>query len=390
MSNLFETLRGGPLKVAVLGGGSWGTTIAKLVAENAAASYIYDDDVMLWVYDEPCGDESLIQTMNNAHENKLYLPGVDLPHNLRATGDLAYIGKEATLLVFVCPHQFLKPLCHNLVGKIRPECRAISLIKGCFFTNNRPELCSSVIQKLLNIDCSVLSGANVAKDIALGQFSETTIGYRDPVVAAVWQQLFDRPYFRVSCIPDVHGVELCGAVKNVVALSAGFCDGLGVGTNTKAAIIRLGVDELRTFASFFFDGILEETFFDSAGYADVITTCFGGRNVLAAKEFVVRKGKSSWEDIERDLLKGQKLQGHLSCKEVYDSLKANQLLDHFPLFVITYKIAFENAPAEDITLPFQSKVKRHIKAEEECNPCIVPLALKGIRRKFNQERQHSV
>jgi len=226
-----------------------------------------------------------------------------------------------------------------------------------------------LISETLSIDCSMLSGANVAKDIAQHQFSETTLGYHDSDVGHIWQQLFDCPYFRVNGVPDIAGVEVCGALKNVIALAAGFCDGLNYGSNTKAAIIRLGVEEMRNFANIFFDGIIEDTFMDSAGWADVITTCFAGRHVRCAKEFILQKQKKTWDEIEKELLGGMKLQGQVTCSEVHQVLTHWGLEDMFPLFTTTYKVAFEEANPELIVKTFAHHPTRPLKLMEETNAC---------------------
>lgn len=110
--------------------------------------------------------------------------------------------------------------------------------------------------------------------VALGKFSETTIGYRKPDEGKMWQSLFQTPRFRVQLIDDVAGVSLCGALKNIVAVAAGLSDGLGWGNNGKAAIMRIGLLESRNFCLEFFEGVRNETFLEeSAGVADLITSC---------------------------------------------------------------------------------------------------------------------
>jgi len=209
----------------------------------------------------------------------------------------------------------------------------------------------------------------VAKNIAARQFSETTLGYTDIETAKIWQQLFDTPYFRVNGVPDVAGVEVCGAVKNIIALAAGFCDGMNYGSNTKAAIIRIGVEEMRNFASIFFDGVLEDTFFDSAGWADVITTCLGGRHVKCAQEFIRQKQQMSWDDIEKEMMGGMKLQGHVTSSEVHQTISFFGLEEIFPLFTATYRVAFEKAPPETIITIFSSQKTRPLKLAEEVSKC---------------------
>ena len=125
---------------------------------------------------------------------------------------------------------------------------------------------------------SVLMGANVANEVAKGDFAEATIGAPNAEEGAKWCKLFNTPDFSVTSVPDVAGAELCGALKNVVALGAGFSDGLGFGGNTKAAIIRIGLKEMQKFCSEFYGDrkILQDTFLESCGVADLVTTCFGG------------------------------------------------------------------------------------------------------------------
>ena len=139
--------------------------------------------------------------------------------------------------------------------------------------------------------------------VAKGQFCETTIGTPSPIDAQLWHAVFHSPsVFHVNCVPDVAGVSLSGALKNVVALAAGFVDGLGLGGNTKAAILRIGLQEMRGFCLEFFQGSKADTFTnESAGIADLITTCYGGRNRKCAEEFA-KTGQVSVDSACRSLL----------------------------------------------------------------------------------------
>merc|ERR1719387_1773288 len=341
-------MRGGASKekVAIIGSGNWGSAIAKIVGRNVIDRDEFDNEVKMWVYQEQIDGKNLTDIINTEHENVKYLPGIKFTDNVVADPDLASACTDSTLLVFVLPHQFLGKICPQMTTMAN-GCRCISLIKGIEFDESGPLLISNMIKEAMNgMDVSVLMGANVANEVARDEFCESTVGFKDKSNGAVWQKLLDCPTFRVGSINDVAGVELCGALKNVVALGAGFCDGLGLGGNTKAAIIRIGLKETAKFAKKFFSGVLDDTFMESCGLADLITTCFGGRNRKCAEAFA--KGKGDWDEIEADLLKGQKLQGTITSKDVSAVLKAKKLEAEFPLFTRIHEIAYEGKPASAI------------------------------------------
>merc|ERR1719198_1853660 len=133
-----------------------------------------------------------------------------------------------------------------------PGVKALSAIKGIDFNDEGIVLISDIIRTELGADCSVLMGANVANEMASDAFCETTIGYKDTTNGMLFQKAFDCPSFKVGTVQDTVGVELCGALKNIVAIGAGFCDGLGYGGNTKAAIIRIGLKEMIKFCKMFY------------------------------------------------------------------------------------------------------------------------------------------
>jgi glycerol-3-phosphate dehydrogenase (NAD+) len=172
-------------------------------------------------------NRELAEAINIQHENAKYLPGIKLPTNVVAVPDLLETVKDALLLVCVVPHQYVEETCRKLRGHLRANAKIISLIKGLSVEDGEPHLISELIHDLLGIDVSVLCGANIANEVARGGFSEATIGYKDKDVGELWKKLFHSTTFRINTVDDVAGVEVCGALKNVVALGAGFCDGLG-------------------------------------------------------------------------------------------------------------------------------------------------------------------
>ncbi|GBG26568.1 Glycerol-3-phosphate dehydrogenase NAD+ [Hondaea fermentalgiana] len=339
-----------PLKVSIIGSGNWGCTAGILVAENCAEKpKLFKEEVLMWVHEEEVEGRKLTEIMNTDHENVKYLPGVKLPKNIVAESDLATACKGADVLIFVVPHQFLEGLLPTIKENMAKNAIAISLIKGIDFDESGIVLVSDVIRKGLGIEVSALMGANVASEIADGDFAEATIG--GPAGhARVLQEVFHRPKFHVTTVRDSDAVELCGALKNIVALGAGFCDGLGYGNNAKAAIIRIGLLEIGRFIELRSGEFPTEILLQSCGAADLITTCYGGRNRKCAEAFVA--GSKNWEEIEADLLGGQKLQGTLTCAEVFKVLAAEfpkgNADDHFPLFCNIHRIAFEGAKPETI------------------------------------------
>ena len=333
-------------KVTIVGSGNWGSAIAKIIGRNVLDREEFDDEVRMWVYEEQVDGKNLTEIINTDHENVKYLPGIKFTENIVADPDLASACTDATLLVFVLPHQFLGRICPQMTT-MAPGARALSLIKGIEFEEGGPILISNMIKDAMNgMDVSVLMGANVANEVARDDFCESTVGFADEKNGEVWQRLLDCPTFRVGSINDVAGVELCGALKNVVALGAGFCDGLGLGGNTKAAIIRIGLKETIKFAKMFFNGIQDDTFLESCGLADLVTTCFGGRNRKCAEAFA--KGEGDWDELEKTMLNGQKLQGTITSKDVMVVLKAKSLADQFPLFTRIHEIAFEGKAPSSI------------------------------------------
>ncbi|XBI69141.1 hypothetical protein VPH35_048251 [Triticum aestivum] len=374
-----ENGHAGKHRVAVIGSGNWGSVASRLLASNTAKLPSFHDEVRMWVFEEtlPTG-EKLSESINQAHENCKYLPGIKLGTNVIADPDLESAVKDADMLVFVTPHQFVEGICKKLVGKLRPGVEAISLIKGMEVKMEGPCMISKLITDTLGINCCVLMGANIANEasvystshtkfliafsgtekisgcvshmqIAVEKFSEATIGYREDKEAANrWAKLFTTPYFLVAIVEDIEGVELCGTLKNVVAIAAGLVDGLDMGNNTKAAIMRIGLREMRAFSKLLFPSVRDNTFFESCGVADLITTCLGGRNRRVAEAFARNGGKRSFDELEAEMLHGQKLQGVSTAREVYEVLTYHGWQELFPLLSTVHEICIGQLPPTSI------------------------------------------
>jgi len=335
----------------MVGSGNFGSALVRILGRKALRHDVFDNEVKMYVHEEMIDGKPLTQIINETNENVKYLKGAKFTPNVVACPDIADAVKGATMICFCLPHQFLKPMVPAIKASAAPGAKLRSAIKGIDFDDKGIVLISDILRAELGADCSVLMGANVANDMASDQFCETTIGYKVPENGELFRLAYDDFSLKVGTVQDTVGVELCGALKNIVAIGAGFCDGLGYGGNTKAAIIRIGLKEMVKFAKMFYpnDGISDETFLESCGVADLITTCFGGRNRKCAEAFAAANKQKSLDVIEAELLGGQKLQGTLTAKEVNHILKMKGLEHEFPFFTTVYKISYEDTPLSALT-----------------------------------------
>lgn len=344
-----SVLPSGKHRVAVVGSGSFGTALAKIAAKNVASRpNEFHSEVRMWVREKIVNGKQLTKVINATHKNERYLPDVRLPSNLVAVGNLKQVVKDATMLIMVTPHQFLATVLNDFQaeGVITPGAIAISAIKGVDVNGSDISTFASKIEEMLGTPCAALGGPNVAQDVANEQFCETTVGAKTDEECELWSAVFNTKKFKVSTVTDVAGVSLAGALKNVVALAAGFVDGLKLGSNTKASIMRMGLAEMAKFTVEFFPGSSKDTFSEPAGMADLITSCYSGRNKKCAEIFA--KTGDSWEKIEKEQLKGQLLQGTLTSKEVHNFLVSRKRTYAYPLFEMVYQISFEGTPVKNI------------------------------------------
>lgn len=366
--------------------------------------WVYEEEVTLpkeskhYDIDNADKPQKLTHIINTHHENVKYLPNIALPKNLVANPSVQDAAKNSSILIFNLPHQFIGRISKQLQGHILPFARGISCIKGVEVSQNEVSLFSEWIGEGLGIYCGALSGANIANEIAREKWSETTIAYDPPSIDSrnstpngatpsssppdgttngisiadpghkdvlgrpskakltalpsdyspidhsLFRTLFHRPYFHVRMVSDVAGVSLGGALKNIVALAAGFVDGKGWGDNAKAAVMRVGLLEMVKFGmEFFGETCRGETFTEeSAGVADMITSCASGRNFRCAK-MAIERGVTVAE-IEKTELNGQMLQGTSTAKEVNNFLKSRGRAEEYPLFTAVLGEFFLHLP----------------------------------------------
>lgn len=245
------------IRVAVIGGGSWGTTVAHLAAHNAPTT--------LWARREDTCEE-----INSVHTNSRYLSGYELHPSLRADPDLHSVVANADVIVMGVPSHSYRETLEQVAGHIRAWVPVVSLTKG-LEQGTRARMSEIAHQVLPGHPAAVLTGPNLAKEILAGDAAASVVATHDPVVADHLQRIFNTQLFRVYTNPDVIGCELGGAFKNVIAIAAGMADGLGAGDNTKAAVITRGLNELSRLGEAM--GGKAVTFAGLAGMGDLIATC---------------------------------------------------------------------------------------------------------------------
>lgn len=250
-------------KIGVIGAGSWGTTLANLLAKKGL-------DVTLWAY-EP----ELAAEMRATRINTLFLPGVELSPNLAFTNSLEAAAVDSDVLVLVSPSQVMRTVLTQLSPLLRPGVTLVNASKGIELDTlmTMDQVCAAVLPSEVAGRFCVLSGPSFAREVAQEMPTAVVAASVDPEAASLVQRLFTAPYFRVYTNSDVVGVEIGGALKNVIALAAGISDGLGLGHNTRAALITRGLAEMNRLGRAL--GADPATFAGLAGMGDLVLTCTG-------------------------------------------------------------------------------------------------------------------
>jgi len=245
------------LRVSVLGGGSWGTSVAALVARNATTK--------LWLRNPDAATE-----INVLHSNRKYLPDAKLPDTLRATTSLEEAVKEADVLVMGIPSQQFRAVLEDVKPHLRPWVPVISLSKG-LEQGTSLRMTQIISEVLPGHPPGVLTGPNLAREIMAGSAAASVLAMEDETVCNWLRPVFQSGLFRVYTNNDLIGCELGGALKNIIAIAVGMGDGLGAGDNTRAAVITRGLAELTRLGVAM--GGRPETFAGLAGMGDLVATC---------------------------------------------------------------------------------------------------------------------
>jgi len=252
-----------PIAVAVLGDGGWGTTLA-------IHAFRLGHRVSWWG-----AFPAYVRLLERRRENVKFLPGVRIPRQLRVTADLSRALEGARLVILAIPSQYLRAVIRQLKRTPLAGMAFLSVAKG-LERGTLKRMSELVHEELGRVPLAILSGPNIASEIARGQPASSVVASRDPRMARAVQRWFMSERLRLYTSEDVIGVELGGALKNPIAIAAGIGDGLGFGANAKATLITRGVVEMARLGVAM--GAAAQTFWGLSGLGDLVTTCLSGRN----------------------------------------------------------------------------------------------------------------
>ncbi|MGG7149310.1 NAD(P)H-dependent glycerol-3-phosphate dehydrogenase [Clostridium neonatale] len=324
-------------KVTFLGGGSFGTALAVLLAEKDNCVSIYDRDI------------DVVNEINNKRTNEKYLKDLKIPQGVTAFNNIDDAIKDAEYIVLSVPSHVIRLMCKQIKGKIQSDIPVISISKG--IEEGTDKRLSVVMEEELNNPIVVLSGPSHAEEVAMKIPTTVVTSSKDMRCAMDIQDLFMTNYFRVYTNDDLIGVEIGGAVKNIIALAAGIVDGLGYGDNTKAALITRGMKEI-TRVGMVLGGRIE-TFYGLTGMGDLIVTCTSMHSRNRRAGLLIGKGMNV-DDAIKEV--GMVVEGVSACKAFFE-LK-ERLGISMPITDGLYRGLFENKTPEVIVNELMSRDKK--------------------------------
>ncbi len=326
------------MRVGVIGAGAWGTALGHLMAQK-------DSQVIVWAYEPEVAGE-----INQHHENRTYFPGVELPASLRATNQFSECLPDRDLVFCVVPSHAVREVMTSAAGHLPEGVPIVSASKG--IENETLMTMSEVLEDVLPIVyhpmLAFLSGPTFAREVAQNSPSLASVAARFEKVAEEVQQKVSSLTFRLYTSTDVVGVELGGALKNVIAIAAGAADGLGLGTNTIAALITRGLAEMSRLAVK--KGANPLTLAGLSGMGDLVLTCTGplSRNRTVGQK--LGQGMKVAE-IVKDMR--QVAEGIKTAKSVYNLARREEVV--MPISEQVYRMLYEDVPAQEAVAALMSR-----------------------------------
>ncbi len=330
------------MEIGVVGAGSWGTTLADLLAKK-------NHCVTLWAY-EP----DLVERMVSSRENDIFLKGFILSENLRFTNDLTAAVKGKDLVVLAPPSQVLRAILKQARSCFSPEPQLVSASKG--IENGSLLTLSQVMDEMLPKemarDAVFLSGPSFAREVAANTPTAVVAAGRSIDAAIKVQEVFSTDTFRVYTNEDVIGVELGGALKNVMAIAAGVSDGLGFGSNTRAALITRGLAEMTRMGTAM--GASSATFAGLAGMGDLVLTCTGDLSRNRTVGLELGKGRALKEILSEMKMVAEGVKTTLSAFQLARKLEVD-----VPITDQMYQILFEGKEARRAVSELMERELKH-------------------------------
>lgn len=326
------------IKIGMLGAGSWGIALSVLLANNG-------HQVQVWSIIE---DE--IKMLNKYHEHKDKLPGVILSDQITFTNDLKEATEDKDLLVLAVPSSFTRSTAHSMKNLVKDGQIIVNVAKG-IEESTLMTLSQIIEEEIPQAEVAVLSGPSHAEEVGRGIPTTIVVGAKKKSTAEYIQNVFMSEVFRVYISPDVLGIELGAALKNVVALAAGIADGLGYGDNTKAALITRGIAEISRLGTAM--GGKFETFCGLSGIGDLIVTCASMHSRNRRAGILIGQGKTMKEAMD---------EVQMVVEGVYSAKAAMKLADKYhvqlPIIEQVNQILFEDKPACDALKDLMGRDKK--------------------------------
>lgn len=352
-------------KVAVVGAGSWGTALSILLGRKAL-----QDKLEIWLWSRR---DELSKQISQTRRNEQYLPSVEIPKTVYVSSSIGEVSSNAQFVITAVPSQYLRNTLKSLSGHLREDAIICSVSKGIELQTFKRM--SEVIHEETGLprkNIAVLSGPSHAEEVAKCMATAVVVASTCEQTSASVQQLLHTDYFRIYTSRDVKGVEYGGALKNIIAIGAGICDGLskqgraGIGDNAKASLLTRGIEEMSRLGRML--GSNKRTFYGLSGWGDLLVTSYSGfsRNRFVGERLAMG---IPYQEIQNEL-RGMIPEGVQTTKAVYELSKAIKV--EMPITEQIYSILYEG---KDIERAIKDLMTRSLKPE-------YGYYLRGITKRF--------
>lgn len=325
-------------KIGVIGAGSWGIALARMLANK-------EYEVTVWSI-----IEAEIRMLNENYEHKDKLPGVKLPKSMKFTTDLKLAMEDKDVLVLAVPSSFTRSTAHSMKEFAKDGQIIVNVAKG-IEEKTMMTLSDIIEEEIPQANVAVLSGPSHAEEVGKDMPTTCVVGAKDKKTAEYVQNIFMSPFFRVYTSPDIVGIEVGAALKNVVALAAGIADGLGYGDNTKAALITRGIAEIARLGMAM--GGKYETFAGLSGIGDLIVTCASMHSRNRRAGILIGQGKTMQEAMDEVKMV---VEGVYSAKAAMELSKKYDI--EMPIISEVNAVLFENKSAKDALADIMARERR--------------------------------